>query len=165
MKNDWMWIGKYLIVIVVALILGSVLPELQPLKSTSLGAVRIGAGALVEFTAHAGALALLWALGYRLSMQLRRVSGPAGLLSAWELALVTLVVVAIAYGVLLQFIAPLLSSPWKTAVDWGFITGIVASALWLLWAVFTDSEARITKVARAIKRKRAEQFPAADQTA
>ncbi len=146
MKESWFWIGKYLVVIVVALVLGSVLAGLEPFRSATIGAAHIGAGALVQFIAHSGALALLWALGLRHAAQLRRAGGPSSHLAATVLALVTLIVVACAYGVLLRFITPMLAPELKPILDWIFIVGILSAALWLLWVLFTDSEALIEAV-------------------
>jgi serine/threonine-protein kinase len=143
MKTGWFWIGKYLIVIVAALILGAVLAALEPFKSATIGTARIGAGSLVEFIAHSGALAMLWALGYRQSSQLRRDGGRGADLAATVLALVTLIVVASAYGVLLRFINPFLGQDLKPFVDWTFIVAILSAAAWLLWVLFADSEAWI----------------------
>jgi hypothetical protein len=145
-SNSWFWIAKYLIVIVASLVLGSVLAGLEPFRSATIGSARIGAGSLVQFIAHSGALALLWALGYRHSSQLRRSGGRSAALASTVLALVTLIVVASAYGVLLQFINPFLGPDLKPFVDWTFIVGILSAAGWLLWVLFADSEAWIAAV-------------------
>jgi len=158
-------VSKYLVVIVLALVLGSVLAGLEPFKSTTIGSSRIGAGTLVQFIAHSGALVLLWALGLRYSVQLRRVGGPSGHLSATVLALVTLIVVASAYGVLLRFITPVLTPNLKPVVDWVFICGILAAALWLLWVLFSDSEALIQAVGSLAASKRRPALPTDNRVA
>jgi len=145
-ENSWFWIGKYLIVIAASLLLGAVLAGLEPFKGATIGTARIGAGSLVRFIAHSGALALLWALGYRHSAQLRRIGGRSAHLAASVLALVTLVVISSAYGVLLQFITPFLPPDLKPFVDWTFIVAILSAAGWLLWVLFADSEAWIEAV-------------------
>jgi hypothetical protein len=146
-SGNWFWIVKYLIVIAAALVLGSVLAGLEPFKSATIGTARIGAGSLVQFIAHSGALALLWALGYRHSAQLRRGAGRPAALASTVLALVTLIVVASAYGVLLQFITPFLAPDLKPFVDWTFIVAILSAAGWLLWVLFADSEAWLRAIA------------------
>jgi len=148
--NDqgWLWIGKYIIVIVVALVLGAVLGGLEPFRSTTIGSAHVTAGTLVQFIAHSGALALLWALGYRHARQLARGSGGAAHLAGASLALMTLVVTASFHEVLLHFAAPLLAADTRTAIDWGFIAAIVAAAGWLLWALFTKSEAALATAGR-----------------
>jgi eukaryotic-like serine/threonine-protein kinase len=146
MKGNWFWIGKYLIVIVAALVLGAVLAGLEPFKSATIGSARIGAGSLVQFIAHSGALAMLWSLGYRNSTQLRLSGGRSAALASTVLALVTLIVIACAYGVLLRFINPFLAPDLKPFVDWAFIVAILSAASWLLWVLFADSEAWIEAI-------------------
>jgi eukaryotic-like serine/threonine-protein kinase len=163
MRESWYWLGKYLIVIVAALVLGSVLAGLEPFRSATIGTARVGAGALVQFIAHSGALALLWALGLRHAGQLRRAGGPAAHLASMVLALVTLIVVASAYGVLSRFIAPMLAPEPKSIVDWIFMVGILSAALWLLWVLFTDSEALIEAVGSVAAGKKKQAPPLVDQ--
>jgi serine/threonine-protein kinase len=139
--NKWLWMGKYLIVIVVALILGSVLGDLEPFRSATVGHSHMNAGSLVQFIAQAGALGLLWLLGYRHSAQLRINGGRTRHLSTASFALVSLVVVSSFYGVLFHFLAPFLAPDVKSYLDWAFITAIFATAAWLLWALFVHSEA------------------------
>lgn len=146
MNGNWLWIGKYLIVIVAALILGAVLAGLEPFRSATIGTARIGAGSLVQFIAHIGALAMLWSLGYRISTQFRLGGGRGAALASTVLALVTLIVVASAYAVLLRFIDPFLAPDLKPLLDWVFIVGILSAACWLLWVLFADSEAWIAAI-------------------
>ncbi|MDH4191737.1 MAG: hypothetical protein OEW21_16235 [Betaproteobacteria bacterium] len=147
--KDWFWIGKYLIVIVVALILGAVLGSLALFKSATLGTPRLTAGSLTQFIAHGGALALLWAMGQRLARQLRGIGGGSAMLSTIVLALVTLIVVGSAYVVLLAFIRPFLAAGIKPFVDWTFILGLIATAVWLAWALFENAEALIEAIGKA----------------
>jgi eukaryotic-like serine/threonine-protein kinase len=162
-KESWFWIGKYLVVIVAALVLGSVLAGLEPFRSATIGSAKIGAGSLVQFIAHSGALALLWALGLRHARQLRRTDGPAAHLADSVLALVTLLVAASAYGVLLRFITPMLAADVKPILDWMFIIGILAAALWLLWVLFTDSEDLMQAVGSIAAGKKKASRPLVDQ--
>jgi hypothetical protein len=149
MLSNWLWIGKYLIVIAAALILGAVLGNLGLFKSATLGTPKLTAGALTQFIAHGGALALLWLLGQRIAAQMRAAGGSVARLAAIVLALVTLIVAASAYVVLLQFVTPFLAKELKPFIDWAFILGILAAAGWLVWALFTDSEAIMEAIGRA----------------
>ena len=135
MAKSWIWIGKYVFVIVVALILGAAIGNLGLFKSATLGTPRLTAAALVQFIAYGGALGLLWFLGLRLSRQLREGGGTAAKLSTISLSLMTLIVVASAYVVLMQFITPFLSHYVKPFIDWTFIIGTLAAALWLVWEI------------------------------
>ena len=148
--RNWMWIGKYLVVIAAALVLGAVLGTLGLFKSATLGTPKLTAGALVQFTAHGGALTLVWLLGQRLAGQLRKIGGGTASIAGIALSLTTLIVVACAYVVLLQFIAPFVGTGLKTIIDWAFILGIIAAAAWLIWALFTNSEALMEAIGKAI---------------
>ena len=152
MAKNWLWIGKYVFVIVVALILGAALGNLALFKSATLGTPRLSAAALVQFIAYGGALGLFWFLGLRLSRQLRDGGATAASLSTIALSLMTLIVVASAYVVLMQFTSPFLSHELKPFIDWTFIVGTLAAAGWLVWAVFTDAEALLEAIGRAASR-------------
>ncbi len=152
MAKNWIWIGKYVFVIVVALILGAAIGNLALFKSATLGTPRLTAAALVQFIAYGGALALLWFLGLRLSRQLREGGGTAVNLSTIALSLMTLIVIASAYVVLMQFIRPFLAHEVKPFIDWTFIVGTLAAAVWLVWAIFTDSEALLEAIGKAASR-------------
>jgi len=151
--NNWIWIGKFLIVITVALVLGEVLGSLALFKSTTLGTPTVTAGSLVRFFAHAGALILLWMLGQRLAQQLRATGGGTAGLAEPVLALITLIVTAIAYVVLIKFSAPFLGRGIKTMLDWTFILGILAAAVWLVWALFQNSEAVMEAIGKSTRAK------------
>ena len=154
MNKGWLWIGKYIVVIIAALALGAVLGNLQLFKSATLGTPRLTAAALSQFIAQGGALALLWMLGARLARQFRELGGAVADLATTVLALVTLIVVASAYGVLLHFIAPFLGHGIKIFIDWTFILGILAAAGWLIWALYNDSEAIMQAIGRAMGGRR-----------
>lgn len=149
MNKNWLWVWKYVVVIVAALILGGVLGSLGLFKSATLGTPKVTAAALSQFIAQGGALALLWMLGAGIAQQLRETGGGAARLASMVLALVTLVVAASAYVVLLRFIAPFLARDLKPFLDWAFILGILAAAVWLLWSLYKDSDALIEALGKA----------------
>jgi hypothetical protein len=80
---------------------------------------------------------------------MRAAGGSVARVAATVLALVTLIVVASAYAVLLQFVTPFLAKELKPFIDWAFILGILAAAGWAVWALFTDSEAIMEAMGRA----------------
>ena len=151
--NNWMWIGKFLIVIGAALVLGEVLGSLALFKHTTLGTPTVTAGSLVRFFAHTGALVLLLLLGQRLAQQIRTLGGGMARLADPVLALITLIVTASAYVVLIKFSAPFLGDGIRTMLDWTFIFGILAAAVWLVWALFQNSEAVMEAIGKSGKTK------------
>ena len=147
--NKWMWIGKFLIVIAAALALGEVLGSLTLFKSATLGTAKVTAGSLVRFIAQAGALVLAWMLGQRLTLQLRALDGGMARLADPVLALITLIITVSAYLVLINFSAPFLGDTIRTILDWSFILGILAAAVWLVWTLFQNSEAVMEAIGRS----------------
>jgi hypothetical protein len=151
--NNWIWIVKFVLVIAAALVLGEVLGSLELFKSATLGTPKVTAGSLVRFIAHAGALVLMWMLGQRLAQQIRALGGGMARLADPVLALITLIVTASAYVVLIKFSAPFLGNGIRTLLDWTFIFGIIAAAVWLVWALFQNSEAVMEAIGKSGKTK------------
>jgi len=152
MKN-WIWVGKYLIVIAAVLALGEVLGSLALFKSATLGTAKVTAGSLVRFIAQAGALVLTYMLGHRLTQQIQSLDGGMARLADPVLALITLIVAASAYVVLISFSAPLLGEISRTILDWTFILGILAAAVWLVWTLFENSEAVMEAIGKSRRPK------------
>jgi hypothetical protein len=151
--NNWIWIGKFVIVIAAALVLGEVLGSLELFRSATLGTPKVTAGSLVRFIAHAGALVLLWMLGQQLTQQIRALGDGMARLADPVLALITLIVTASAYVVLIKFSAAFLSDGVRTLLDWVFILGIIVAAVWLVWALFQNSEAVMEAIGKSRKAK------------
>lgn len=150
--SKWIWVGKFVIVIAAALALGEVLGNLALFKSTALGA-KVNAGSLVRFIAQAGALVLLFMMGQRLAEQIRALGSDMARLAEPVLALVTLIVTASAYVVLINFSAPFLGEVVRTILNWLFIIGILAAAVWLVWTLFQNSEAVLEAIGKARRSK------------
>jgi len=139
-NRDWAWMSRYILVIVIALVLGGVIGELVLFKQTTLGTPKLTASALAQFMGYGGALLLLWLLGHRAASRFRSNGGKAAFLSFIVVPLVTLIVVAGAYTVLLTILRPFLDAGLRNVYNWVFVLGITASALWLAIALFHHSE-------------------------
>ncbi len=155
MTRPWMWVGKYVLVIVVALILGAVLGGLGLFRAATLGAPRLTAAALARFIAYGGALGMLWLLGRRAAEQLRAAGGGLAGLAAPVLSLATLIVTPSAYGVLLQLVEPFLSRALRSLAEWVFILGTLAAAVWFVWALFTNFDTLLEALGRGAKSPKA----------
>jgi hypothetical protein len=151
--NNWIWIGKFLIVIAAALVLGEALGSLALFKTATLGTPKVTAGSLVRFFAHTGALVMLLMLGQRLAQQIRALGGGVARLADPVLALITLIVTASAYVVIINFSAPFLGEGIRTMLNWTFILGILAAAVWLVWALFQNSEAVMEAIGKSTRTK------------
>jgi hypothetical protein len=146
--SKWIWVGKFVIVIAAALALGEVLGNLALFKSTPLVSEKVTAGTLVRFVAQAGALVLLFLMGQRLAQQIGALGSGLARLADPVLALVTLIVIASAYVVLIDFSAFFLNAVVKTILNWSFILGILAAGVWLVWTLFENSEAILEAIGK-----------------
>ena len=139
-NRDWVWMSRYVLVIVISLVLGGVIGELTLFKQTTLGTPKLTASALAQFLGYGGALLLLWLLGQKAARQFRDSRGKGAFLSYIIVPLVTLIVVAGAYTVLLTVLRPFMDAGLRNIYNWVFVLGITASALWLAVALFHHSE-------------------------
>src|SRR5260221_7556278 len=89
---------------------------------------------------YGGSLLLLWLMGQKAASQFRSGRGRAAFLSFIVVPLVTLIVVAGAYTVLLTILRPFLDAGPRNIYNWIFVLGITVSALWLAVALFHHSE-------------------------
>ena len=71
-KIDWSWAGRYLAVIVVALILGAAIGSMELFAKTPIISGRLNAAHLVRFLGYGTALAAFWMLGQRSTRRRRR---------------------------------------------------------------------------------------------
>src|SRR5690242_15308154 len=139
MSERWRWVVRYLVVIALAAVLAATLGEMALFKTTKIGHSGLNAARLVQFLGYAGALFVFWLLARRAATLLPGNDRRWGPLKSVVLPLATLAVVAAGQAVGLLLVGPLMSKGWHEAYNWVAIGGIVASAAWLLLALFTGS--------------------------
>jgi hypothetical protein len=139
MKERWMWLVRYVVVIILALILAAALGEMELFKTTRFGKTGLNAARLVQFLGYGGALAVLWLMAQRAAALLPAGDERWSVLKSILVPLATLIVVASGQAVLLLVLGPLMSKAWQQAYNWVAIVAIVAAAVWLVAALFTGS--------------------------
>jgi len=139
MNERWMWVLRYAVVIVLALILAAALGEMELFKTTRFGKTGLNASRVAQFFGYGGALLVFWMLAQRAAAQISGEDERWRLVKSILLPLATLIVVACAHSVILLILAPLISKAWLPAYNWTFIAGIILSAAWLVVALFTGS--------------------------
>ena len=140
MTENWTWVGRYVLVLVIASVLGGVIGELGLFKQTVLGTPKLTAAMLARFLGYGGALVLFWLMAKRAASQFRDQGGKTAFLSFIVLPLATLVVASIAYSVLLIVLRSFMDPGLRNLYNWLFVLGITVSALWLVVALFHHSE-------------------------
>jgi len=139
MKERWMWLLRYAVVIVLALVLAAALGEMELFKATRFGKSGLNAARLVQFLGFGGALAVLWLMAQRAASLLPSGDERWSVLKSILVPLTTLIVVACGQAVLLLVLAPLMNKAWQQAYNWVAIVAIIAAAAWLVAALFTGS--------------------------
>jgi hypothetical protein len=139
MKERWMWLVRYTVVIVLALVLAAALGEMELFKTTKFGKSGLNAARLVQFLGFGGALAVLWLAAQRAADLLPAGDERWNVLKSILLPLTTLIVVAAGQAVLLYILGPLMNKAWQQAYNWIAIAAIIAAAAWLVAALFTGS--------------------------
>lgn len=138
-KIDWNWTGRYLAVILVALILAAAIGNMELFAKTTIISGKLSAAHLVRFLGYGAALAAFWMLGQRSTIALQQHGGRWAFLQHLILPVVTLIVVAVAYSVVLLVIKPMMNTSLSNAYNWVFVIAIIACAVWVVMAVLGQS--------------------------
>jgi len=93
------WLGRYVAVIVVSLILAAAIGSMDLFEKTFVIEGKLSASHLVRFLGYATSLGALWMLGRRATMALQQHGGYWAFLQHLILPVVTLIVVASANSV------------------------------------------------------------------
>ena len=139
MKERWMWLVRYVVVIILALILAAALGEMELFKTTRFGKTGLNAARLVQFLSYGGALVVLWLMARRAAALLPSGDERWSVLKSILVPLATLIVVASGQAVLLLVLGPPMNKAWQQAYNWVAIVAIIAAAMWLVVALFTGS--------------------------
>ena len=139
MKERWLWLLRYAVVIVLALVLAAALGEMELFKTTRFGKSGLNAARLVQFLGFGGALAVLWLMAQRAASLLPSGDERWNVLRSILVPLTTLIVVASGQAVLLLVLAPVINKAWQQAYNWVAIVAIIAAAAWLVAALLTGS--------------------------
>ena len=139
---NWNWVGRFVAVIVLALVLGAAIGGMPLFAKTFLVSGKLNAAQVVRFLGYGTALVVFWILGQRLTMALRQQQGSRwAVMQSLILPIVTLIVVSALYSVILLVLGPLLVGALQKIYDWVFILAIIACAIWLIMAVLGQADA------------------------
>lgn len=140
MNRSTTWWIRYLLVLIVALVLGAALGELSFFQKTSIGMLKLTAANGARFLGYGCALVLLWLLAQRAALELRSQGGWKEQAGHFVLPLATVIIVPSAYPVLLLVLGGLLGPDLRKIYDWLFILATLAAAVWLVLALYQRLE-------------------------
>jgi hypothetical protein len=153
MSDRWMWLIRYGVVLVLAVILGATLGEMGLFKTTKL-AKGLNAGHVVQFLGYGGALFVFWLLACRIESLLDGKDPRWNPIKSILVPLATLIVVACGQAVLLLVLGPLMNKSWQHSYNLIAIIVIILSVVWLLAALLTGSSSLAPLFGGSVKRLR-----------
>lgn len=138
-KQEWSWVGRFVAVIVVALILAAAIGSMDLFAKTFVIEGKLSASHLVRFLGYSTALGALWMLGQRATIALQKNGGRWSFMQHLILPVVTLIVVASTNSIALLVLKPMMNASLNNIYNWVFIVGIVGCAVWVVLAVLGQS--------------------------
>ena len=153
MSDRWMWLIRYGVVLVLAVILGATLGEMALFKTTKL-AKGLNAGHVVQVLGYGGALLVFWLLARRIESLLDGKEPRWNPIKSIMVPLATLIVVACGQAVLLLVLHPLMNKSWQHTYNLVAIAAIILSVVWLLAALLTGSSSLAPLFGGSVKRLR-----------
>jgi len=138
-NTDWSWVGRYIAVIVVALILAAAIGSMDLFAKTFVIKGKLSAAHLVGFLGYSTALAAFWMLGQRSTIAMQQHGGRWSFLQHLILPAVSLIVIATAHSVARLVLKPMLNASLLNIYNWVFIIAILACAVWLIMSVLGQS--------------------------
>jgi len=138
-KQDWNWVGRFVSVIVVSLILAAAIGSMDLFEKTFVIPGKLSAAHLVRFLGYSTALGALWMLGRRATMVLQQHGGRWTFMQHLILPVVSLIVVSSSNSVALLVMKPMMNASLNNIYNWVFIVGILGCAAWVVMAVLGQS--------------------------
>ena len=139
MSERWIWVVRYVVVIILALVLTAVIGEMALFKTAKFGKTGLNAARIAQFFGFGGALLVFWLLAQRVAALLPGDDTRWSVVKSVLVPLASLIVVACAHSVLLLVLGPLMNKAWVSTYNWVFIAAIILGAAWLVIALFTGS--------------------------
>ncbi len=139
--QDWTWLIRYSIVIMVTLLLSTAFSNMDLFTQTWVVKGKLSAAKLVQFIAYSGAVITFWVAGQHAAIELKTIHGRWAFLRDLLLPLVSLISVAAAHSISLLLLQPFLNDSIRSLHNWSFIMAILGCAVWLLTTALKQSHA------------------------
>ncbi len=151
-ETGWTWVTRYTIGVLLACALGGIMGGIDLFKRTEFSSYALTAADIARFLGYGGALLLLGYMGLKAAGVLRHKGPGAERLANLLVPFTALFVSSAGYRVSLVVALPMLSSRSRGTYDWIFVLAIGASALWLAYTIFHQSE-RLTDLLKFKSRR------------
>jgi serine/threonine-protein kinase len=157
MTTSWGWIGPYLIVIVLAILVGPLLATLPLFAHTFLRPLRMNAAQAVRLVADGICLLMIWLAAARATQDLRDDGKGQAFLRCILPPVASLLTVLVAYRAYEAHVIPVLGPPEQPLYNWLITGGLIGSAAWLTFAWARHADALTRAFARHPRRRPAKE--------
>jgi hypothetical protein len=147
------WMMEYGVAMTLAVLFAGVLGYLPLFRETTVG--KLHASDLVQFIGYGGALVIAWFGARQLAAEPPDDWKWVMPYKTMILPVTTLMIVAVAYGVLLYVCNPFLSKAGRGIYNWIFIVGIVSASAWLIFTWVQKCAPQVTAAESRRFRKQA----------
>ncbi|MCC2641139.1 MAG: protein of unknown function, putative protein kinase [Nitrospira sp.] len=146
MTTSWGWIGPYLIVIILAILVGPFAATLPLLAHTFVRPLGMTAAQAVRLVADGICMVMFWFAAGRAKQGLRDSGTGQTFLRSILSPSALLLIVLVAFRAYEAHVVPLLGPPKQPFYDWLFTGSLIGSAIWLAlaWISHADASAQAT---------------------
>ncbi|MBX3235293.1 MAG: serine/threonine protein kinase [Nitrospiraceae bacterium] len=157
MTTSWGWIGPYLIVIILAILVGPVLATLPLFTHTFVQQLGMNAAQAVRLAADALCLLMVWLAAARARNELEDNGKGQTFLRSILFPIALLIIVIVAQKAYEAHAIPVLGHPRQPLYNWVLTGGLISSAAWLTFAWVRHADALTNAFARPVRRRPAEE--------
>ena len=156
MTTSWGWIGPYLIVIILAILVGPLLATLPLFTHTFVRPLGMNAAQAVLLVADGICLLMIWFVAARMKRGLRDNGRGQTFLRSILSPAAFLLIVLVAFRAYETHGIPVLGPPKQPLYNWLFTGGLIGSATWLTFAWVRHADALTQALARRPRRRKVE---------
>jgi serine/threonine-protein kinase len=141
MTSSWGWIGPYLIVIILAVLVGPVLATLPLFTHTFVSQLGMNAAQAVRLAADGLCLFMVWLAAARARNELEDNGKGQTFVREILFPIALLVIVIVAHKAYEAHAVPVLGLPRQPLYNWLLTSGLIGSAAWLTFAWVRHADA------------------------
>jgi serine/threonine-protein kinase len=154
MTTSWGWIGPYLIVIILAILVGPLLATLPLFTHTFVRPLGMNAAQAVRLVADSICLLMIWFAAARAKQGLRDNGKGQTFLRSILSPAAFLLMVLVAFRAYEAHGIPVLGPPKQPLYNWLFTGGLIGSATWLTFSWVRHTDALTMALARRPRRRK-----------
>jgi serine/threonine-protein kinase len=163
MTSSWGWIGPYLIVIILAILVGPVLATLPLFTQTFVAQLGMNAAQFLRLAADGLCLLMVWLAAARARNELDDNGKGQTFVRSIVFPIASLLIVIVAHKAYEAHAIPVVGLPRQPFYNWLLTVGLIGSAAWLTFAWVRHADALTQAFVRPPRRKLAQEEDAENE--